>query len=134
MNEQTNRGPLRRLTCHCCGGDAGRWHQHWNRDTGFGACVRCITAERMRGTSEEEILSNCGTEGVNWGMQYEIYGRSVRVLAAFAEHEQARANEWMLAHPTHALLAISEGLALLADENDLGTPVAASGLNRENNV
>lgn len=134
MNEQTNRGPLRRLTCACCDGSAGRWHQHWNRDTGFGACVRCITTERMRGTSEEEILRLYGTEGENWGMQHEIYGRSVRVVAAFAEHEQDLANKWMLAHPTHALLAIRDGLALLADEHDLGTPIAASELNRENNV
>jgi hypothetical protein len=112
---------MRRLQCACCGESAGRWHQHSNQDTGYSVCVRCVTFKRMRGESEADILSDYGVEGVNWGLSHEIYGRSVRVLAAFGEHEQDRANEWMLAHPTHALLAISGGLALLADENDLGT-------------
>lgn len=127
-----NSGVIRRLTCSCCGGSAGRWHQHWNRDSGFGGCVRCITAERMRGTNEDEIASLYGKEGVNWGMHAVVYGRAFRVVAAFAEHEQDRANEWMLAHPAHGLLAIHEGLALLANINDKG--IEPSSNNQENNV
>lgn len=30
-----NHGTLRHLTCCCCGSYAGRFHQWWNRDTGY---------------------------------------------------------------------------------------------------
>lgn len=33
-------GPVRNLVCCCCG-DRCRGRQWWNRDTGFGVCVRC---------------------------------------------------------------------------------------------
>ena len=57
----------RRMECCVCGGDAGVWHQHWNRDTGYGVCVKCIGWMRGRGTSEAEIADLYGKEGVNWG-------------------------------------------------------------------
>jgi hypothetical protein len=57
----------RRLTCCCCGGVAGEWEQHWNRDTGYGVCVECVERARQRGESEENIRLLFGTEGVNWG-------------------------------------------------------------------
>lgn len=60
---------VRRLNCCCCGADAGRWRQWWNRDTGFGVCVSCVESERRHGTSEEEIEEMYGKEGVNWGEQ-----------------------------------------------------------------
>lgn len=147
--------PIRLLYCSCCGERAGRWHQHWNMDTGFGACVRCITFLRRRGETEAEILSRYGTEDVNWGMSIQMYGSVFRVVAAFPEREVAYANEWMSKHETHALLAIHEGLLLLADINDRGgkpregTPGGspppagnirvfpvpqAHGLNKENNA
>lgn len=58
--------PVRRLECCCCGGDAGRFHQHWNRDTGYGICARCVAAARARGESADEILDLYGVEGVNF--------------------------------------------------------------------
>lgn len=70
----TPSGVLRRLSCSCCGESAGRWRQHWNQDTGVGVCVRCITFKRMRGESEEDILSDYGVEGVNWGMRVPVMG------------------------------------------------------------
>ena len=61
---------IRYLQCACCGQDAGRWQQWWNRDTGFGLCGKCaawITAEptaRRYMTSEE--MDRCyGIEGVH---------------------------------------------------------------------
>lgn len=57
----------KRMTCCVCGGDAGRWEPHWNRDKGFGVCVSCVTWMRGRRTSEAEILDLYGKEGVNWG-------------------------------------------------------------------
>lgn len=63
---------VRQLTCCCCGSDAGRWQQHWNRDTGYGVCAKCVDWVRSRGESEDEIASNYGKEGVNWGRVYNI--------------------------------------------------------------
>ena len=57
----------RPLTCCCCGESAGTWQQWWNRDTGFGVCAKCVDWVRSRGESEQEIRSNYGVEGVNWG-------------------------------------------------------------------
>ncbi|UUZ75481.1 hypothetical protein LP414_27585 [Polaromonas sp. P1(28)-13] len=56
----------RQLECSCCGGDAGRFEQHPNRDTGYGVCRRCIDWMLGRGTTAEEILRNFGNEGVNY--------------------------------------------------------------------
>jgi hypothetical protein len=63
---------LRRLTCCSCGECAGDWVQHWNRDTGFGICLPCVTRIRERksgpGYMSEEAIQSCyGIEGVNWG-------------------------------------------------------------------
>jgi hypothetical protein len=59
----------RHMTCCCCGEDAGRWQQHWNRDDGFGICVKCVNWQKSRGTTEVEIVDLYGKEGVNWGQQ-----------------------------------------------------------------
>lgn len=61
MNTEQN------LVCCCCGCAAGRWQQHWNRDTGYGVCAECVELERQRGQSEKDIRRLFGTEGVNWG-------------------------------------------------------------------
>ena len=64
----------RRLECCCCGGDAGRWSQWHNRDTGYGVCTKCVDWIKTRQRSNEadrpddaEILRLYGQEGVNWG-------------------------------------------------------------------
>lgn len=57
----------RRLTCNCCDGDAGIFQQHYNRDDGYGICVKCVELARADGVWEEEIESLFGVEGVNWG-------------------------------------------------------------------
>jgi hypothetical protein len=31
----------RRLSCACCGENAGEWLQFSNQDTGYGLCARC---------------------------------------------------------------------------------------------
>ena len=80
---QTILGALmkRRLSCCVCGDDAGRWQQHWNRDTGYGVCVKCIgwardRAKQYRGgltpeNVEAEIADLYGREGVNWGCEVQ---------------------------------------------------------------
>jgi hypothetical protein len=58
---------VRRLTCCVCGGDAGRFQQWWNRDTGFGVCAKCIARIRALGkTTEEEIRFCYGVEGTHF--------------------------------------------------------------------
>lgn len=62
---------IRRLECCVCGGDAGRWAQWWNRDTGYGVCVECVRRLRARGTDEATIRQDYGVEGVNFGKPEE---------------------------------------------------------------
>lgn len=64
-NYSTNR---RHLRCACCDGDAGHFKQHWNQDTGYGLCARCVDL-CARGTTPEEFLSRYGVEGVNWSRE-----------------------------------------------------------------
>ena len=59
--------PVENLTCCVCAGDAGKWKQHWNRDTGYGVCNDCVTMLRFSGYTEETITDYYGTEGINWG-------------------------------------------------------------------
>lgn len=54
------------LECCVCGGGAGRWMQHWNRDDDYGICAGCVADLRARGTSEAEIKDYYGIEGVNF--------------------------------------------------------------------
>lgn len=60
---------IRRMTCCVCGSDAGRWAQHWNRDTGYGVCVTCVQWVRSKGDTDAEITDLYGREGVNWGAE-----------------------------------------------------------------
>lgn len=54
------------LECCVCGEYAGLYEQHWNRDTGYGCCPKCIAWQRERGSSEAEILDLYGVAGVNY--------------------------------------------------------------------
>lgn len=63
-------GPVRHLTCCCCGAYAGRWRQHWNRDRGFGVCAKCVEHQRSHPrcpADQAEIEESYGKEGINWG-------------------------------------------------------------------
>lgn len=62
---------IRSMTCCCCGNSAGRWKQHWNRDTGYGICKPCVEWVRSRGETEAEIADLYGKESVNWGEAFE---------------------------------------------------------------
>jgi hypothetical protein len=54
------------MTCCCCGENAGRFRQHWNRDTGYSICAKCIAWLRSRGETEAEIRDLYGIEGINF--------------------------------------------------------------------
>lgn len=59
--------PRRRMTCCCCGERVpGIWHQHWNRDTGYGICAGCVSWQMSRGTSAAEIADLYGIAGINY--------------------------------------------------------------------
>lgn len=55
------------LTCCCCGDDAGKYQQWYNRDTGYGICPPCIDWLRNEGVTEESIFDLYGKEGINFG-------------------------------------------------------------------
>jgi len=62
-----------RLECCVCGGDAGRFQQHWNRDDGYGICRSCVDwLIDKRNTSPEEIKDCYGTEGVNYAAKAAV--------------------------------------------------------------
>lgn len=56
----------RQMECSCCGGDAGRFVQWHNRDTGYGVCARCIAWIAVRGETAEEIERLYGRAGVHY--------------------------------------------------------------------
>lgn len=58
---------VRGMTCFFCGDHAGRWEQHWNRDTGYGICKPCVLWQKSRGMTDAEVLNLYGQEGINWG-------------------------------------------------------------------
>jgi hypothetical protein len=55
----------RNLYCCVCGEAAGRYEQHWNRDTGWGICAPCAATQAGRETPEQ-MVSLYGTAGVNY--------------------------------------------------------------------
>lgn len=58
----------RRLECCCCGNDAGRWQQHWNRDTGYGLCWTCAEwLTKVKHTPDDEMTDLYGKPHVNYG-------------------------------------------------------------------
>lgn len=60
----------KRLTCSCCGETAlGR--QHWNQDTGYGLCVKCVTytTSRPRFEGEDELRKCHGKRGYNFATE-----------------------------------------------------------------
>lgn len=59
----------RYLTCSCCGRDAGRWEQHWNRDTGYGVCRPCVDWMLSLGDTPEQIERDYGKEGLNYAVK-----------------------------------------------------------------
>jgi hypothetical protein len=57
------KNDMKNLTCACCGENAGHFEQY-NRDTGFGLCVKWVWLS-TRNVSDDEIL-DYGIEGVNY--------------------------------------------------------------------
>lgn len=62
----TNRKPINRLTCCCCG-QVTRGRQWWNRDTGYGVCPKCADFIAERETPEE-MASAYGERGVHYAI------------------------------------------------------------------
>ena len=57
--------PKREMKCCNCGNYAGKFHQHYNRDNGFGICLRCVTDE-IKSQGVETALSCYGVPGFNY--------------------------------------------------------------------
>jgi len=58
--------PIKELICCCCGNQtSGR--QWWNRDTGYGLCVKC--AEVISKKEDEETMKSCyGEKGKHYAI------------------------------------------------------------------
>jgi hypothetical protein len=58
--------PIKELICCCCGNQT-RGRQWWNRDTGFGLCVKC--AEVISKKEDEETMKSCyGEKGKHYAI------------------------------------------------------------------
>lgn len=56
----------RHMKCSVCGAAAGRWAQHWNRDTGWGICRDCVDWLKAKGYSDAEMKDLYGEPGVHY--------------------------------------------------------------------
>jgi D-tyrosyl-tRNA(Tyr) deacylase len=120
---------IRHMTCCCCGDDAGRWEQHWNRDTGYGICAKCV-AEEMGREPPERIKELYGTAGVHYREPMIVEGgRRFKAMAVFplGERGQRDANAFMERTPGAAVLCVSDGI-YLAHVDDKGEPITRDGL------
>lgn len=117
MNDDSTQ--LTSLTCCVCGGDAGRWKQHWNRDTGYGICPSCIAEEAVRNTTDQ-LESYYGKPGVNYDQPTTVhYGKRYKVLATTKSEE--RANAFMEMTPNAAVLTVFDnGTIVIANKFDEG--------------
>lgn len=109
--------------CCCCGGGAGRFEQHWNRDTGYGICRDCADDEIKRGTSPANMVELYGIPGKHYAAHtFQLYGRKFNVLAAFPNSKKGEhdANQFMLDIPYASLLSADGDQIILADKNDKG--------------
>jgi hypothetical protein len=62
----------RMLECCVCGSSAGRWQQHYNRDTGYGVCRDCIEwTRKSKHYDPDQEKQNYGIEGVNFAPAME---------------------------------------------------------------
>ena len=114
---------IRRLKCSVCGSDAGRYRQHFNRDTGWGLCAECRDWLASRGTTPEEMADLYGMAGTHYEAKtHTLMGRTFKVLAEFPETVEgtARANAYMESHPGACVLEVVAGVVILADKADAG--------------
>lgn len=110
------------LTCCICGAAAGRWAQHWNRDTGYGICASCAAEQAGRETPGR-LADLYGQPGVNYEQPtVTIYNRVFNVMATFHDTEDGtrRANAYMERTPGASVLEVRGGTAYLAHQEDLG--------------
>lgn len=78
--------PRRYLRCNCCGGEAGRFVQHWNQDTGWGICRDCLERYYIgKGHDAGGVLSIFGVEGVNYASAEQWKRLKAKEAAAWAK-------------------------------------------------
>lgn len=59
--------PITSLDCAVCGLPAGRWHQWWNQDNGYGVCGDCAHVYLpSRGMSTLDVRKTYGEPGVHY--------------------------------------------------------------------
>lgn len=113
----------RQLRCACCGGDAGRWHQHWNQDNGWGMCAHCrdLIQSRGLGMDPAEFRQTYGKPGVNYEPKMvEHLGRQFKVMAEYEADDNDRANAYMTQYTDTGVLLVRDGIVVLADMEDKG--------------
>lgn len=114
---------IHHLTCCICGEEAGKFEQHWNRDTGWGVCPRCVSEQAVK-ESPDEIQFNYGKVGVNYEQPMVRYmGRQYKVLGTTKNEDQANA---FMARTEGAsvLTVLDDGVIVIVDKSDEGVVIA----------
>lgn len=115
----------RSLECAVCGCGAGKWHQHYNRDTGYGVCTRCVAEEAGRYTSDQ-LESLYGKPNINYKQPEVLHGgRRYTCLAIFRNTPEGStaANDFIARTPGASVLYVSDAI-YLAHKDDVGEPIA----------
>jgi hypothetical protein len=107
------------MTCCVCGGDAGFCKQHYNRDTGYGICPRCVAEEAATNTPEH-LRSMYGTAGVHYDQPTVRHlGRRYKVMATTRSRDVA--NRFIAAHAGASVLKVfDDSTIVLVHEKDEG--------------
>lgn len=63
----TTNTKIKTLTCNCCG-NYTKGRQWFNRDTGYGLCLRCGEEQEIK-YSKEIVQDWAGIKGINWGVE-----------------------------------------------------------------
>lgn len=112
----------RHLECCICGGGAGSFEQHWNRDTGYGVCPSCVAEEAARSTPEQ-LEQLYGKPGVNYRQPTVSHmGRRFNLMAICRESQPDVANAFMSRTAGASVLCITDGTVYIAHVDDKGEP------------
>ncbi len=101
------------LICGCCGERAPALKQHWNQDTGYGLCPRCVPFILNNPRAGLEELKGYGTPGYNFAIPI-IPGLAVGSLVAW--HTVADDGEFRGWH-VGTLKAWDNGTAIVKELN-----------------
>jgi hypothetical protein len=104
---------MKTLQCSCCGsGTKGK--QHWNQDTGYGLCPKCVSWIIGR-SSLDEVKRSHGKPGVNFAMPLSAECEPGMLVGWKTRNEGETWDIWHIGK----LKRFGNGVAIITEINDL---------------